>query len=99
MGMESLKTMKTQLEGCVQGQLGNLDKVDAKQLGQAIDMIKDLSEAIYYCTITEAMEKGEEKQSVNNINYYTTPVYNKMYPDYRDIERNGGYMYYPTGVV
>lgn len=97
MGMESLKTMKTQLEGCVQGQLGNLDKVDAKQLGQAIDMIKDLSEAIYYCTITEAMEKGEEKQSVNNINYYTTPVYNKMYPDYRDIERNGGYMYYPTG--
>lgn len=99
MGMESLKTMKMQLEGCVQGQLGNLDKVDAKQLGQAIDMIKDLSEAIYYCTITEAMEKGEEKQSVNNINYYTTPVYNKMYPDYRDIERNGGYMYYPTGTT
>lgn len=35
---------------------------------------------------------------MNNINYYTTPMYNKMYPDYyRDRERNGGYMYYPGG--
>ena len=33
MGMEALKTMKTQLEGCVQSQLGNLDKVDAHELG------------------------------------------------------------------
>jgi hypothetical protein len=39
----------------------HLDSVDAKELGEAIDMIKDLSEAIYYCTITEAMEaKGKE---------------------------------------
>lgn len=97
MTTEALKTMKEQLVTCVQGQMGKIQETDAKQLGQAIDMIKDLSEAIYYCTITEAMEKGEEKQSINNINYYTTPVYNKMYPDYRDMERTGGYMYYPTG--
>ena len=97
MTTEALKTMKEQLVTCVQSQMGKIQETDAKQLGQAIDMIKDLSEAIYYCTITEAMEKGEEKQSINNINYYTTPVYNKMYPDYRDMERTGGYMYYPTG--
>jgi len=30
MSMEELKTMKTQIMGCVQGQLGHLDKVDAK---------------------------------------------------------------------
>ena len=52
-------------------------------------MIKDLSEAIYYCTITEAMEKSEEEPApINNINYYTTPLYNnKMYPGdyYRDM--------------
>jgi hypothetical protein len=37
----------------------NLDCVDAKELGEVIDMIKDIEEAIYYCTVTAAMvEKG-----------------------------------------
>ena len=98
MGIEEMKTMKTQLMGCIQGQMGNLKDADTKQLGQAIDMIKDLSQAIYYCTITQAMEKTES-QPINNINYYTTtPPYGKIYPDtYRDWERTNGYMYYPGG--
>ena len=100
MGIKEMKTMKTQLMGCIQGQMGDLKNVDAKELGQAVDMIKDLSEAIYYCTITESMEKAEkseQQQPINNINYYTTPyMNNKMYPDYyRDMEREKGYMYYP----
>lgn len=84
---------------CIQGQMGSLDKVDTKELGQAIDMVKDLSEAIYYCTITDSMEKASEieKQPVNNITYYTTPIVDNRYPDYREMERSGGYMYYPTG--
>lgn len=96
MGMEELKAMKTRLVSCVQSQMGNLEKTDTHELGEAIDMIKDLSEAIYYCTITEAMEKPDEAKEINNINYYTSPVYSK-YPDYRDMQRTGGYMYYPTG--
>lgn len=94
MGTEALKMMKDQLMSCVQSQLGDVSKVDAHELGEAVDMIKDLSEAIYYCTITDSMEKAEEKEksSVNNINYYTTP-----YPEYRNMERNNGYMYYPGG--
>ena len=98
MATETLKMMKEQLVSCVQGQLGDLSKADAHELGEAVDMIKDLAEAIYYCTITDAMEKGSEGQyqGETNINYYTTPYYNKMYPDYRDVERTGGYMYYPT---
>ena len=98
MATEALKMMKEQLMSCVQGQLGDISKVDAHELGEAVDMIKDLAEAIYYCTITESMEKSEENKSQGetNINYYTTPYYNKMYPDYRDMERTGGYMYYPT---
>lgn len=99
MSIDTLKMMKEQLMSCVQGQLGDISKVDAHELGEAVDMIKDLAEAIYYCTITESMEKSEENKSQGemNINYYTTPYYHKMYPDYRDMERLGGYMYYPTG--
>ena len=99
MATEALKMMKEQLMSCVQGQLGDISKVDAHELGEAVDMIKDLAEAIYYCTITESMEKSDEAnkhQGETNINYYTTPYYNKMYPDYREMERTGGYMYYPT---
>lgn len=102
MGTEMLKTMKDQLMACTQGQISNLSEADAHELGEAIDMIKDLSEAIYYCTITEAMEKTDEKeyQPVNNINYYTSPMYaREQYGNNynRNMERTGGYMYYPTG--
>ena len=100
MATEALKAMKEQLMSCVQGQLGDISKVDAHELGEVVDMIKDLAEAIYYCTITESMEKSSEDKGETNINYYTTPTtYNRMmYTDpYRDMERDGGYMYYTTG--
>ena len=99
MSVESLKNMKSQLVSCVQSQMGDLKNVSTKELGQAIDMIKDLSEAIYYVTITDSMEKSseDENRSVNNINYYTTPMY-KTYPDYyRDMEKEAGHMFYSTG--
>lgn len=38
----------------------NICDVDYKELGEAIDMIKDLTEAIYYCTVTDAMHNKEE---------------------------------------
>lgn len=102
MATEALKMMKEQLMSCVQGQLGDIKNADAHELGEAVDMIKDLAEAVYYCTITDSMEKSEEKskngQGETNINYYTTPPYRVYpYPDYREMERTGGYMYYPTG--
>ncbi len=31
-------------------------------MGEAIDMIKDLEEAIYYCTVTEAMKGNTEME-------------------------------------
>ena len=55
--IKRMEAMKETLMNCVQGQLGDLSSVDAEELGEVVDMIKDLSEAIYYCTITEAMEK------------------------------------------
>jgi hypothetical protein len=88
--MERLKSMKETLMNCVQGQLGHLDSVDTKELGEAIDMIKDLEEAIYYKTITESMEKKGKEESQH---YYT-----EYRPDhYRDVDRGMGRMYYPDG--
>ena len=72
--MKELKMMKHNLTSFIQGQMGSLEKVNAKELGEAVDMIKDLSEAIYYCTITEAMEKSAEDK-INNTYYYTTNTY------------------------
>ena len=52
---DRLEHMKETLMCAVEMQLCELGEVDTKELGEAIDMIKDLEEAIYYCTVTEAM--------------------------------------------
>ena len=75
--MEDLKNIKKCLVSQIQGQLGDLKKVNAKEMGEVIDMIKDLEEAMYYCEITKAMEKSqEEKEQGMNVNYYMeSPMY------------------------
>lgn len=55
-------------------QLSNIQEADCHELGAAIDMIKDLAEASYYCTITDAMlekEKEETHYAYENKRYYT----------------------------
>ena len=94
--IEQMKMMKHTLMNCVQGQLGDLSSVDAKELGEAMDMIKDLSEAIYYCTITESMEKSDKEKKEMPMMY---PVEYRYYPTdynryYRDMDREYGAMYY-----
>ena len=56
--MHKLYDMKDKLICAVEKEICNLDHADCKELGEAIDMIKDLEEAIYYCTITEAMKEN-----------------------------------------
>lgn len=92
--MKRLCHMKETLMACVEAQMAHLDQVDTKELGEAIDMIKDLEEAIYYCTITKAMKEDDEEekkmphqqQMYNNggnggSNYYTPMYYPPMYND------------------
>lgn len=64
--MERLKSMKECLMSCVEGQLSHLSEVDTAELGEAIDMIKDLSEAMYYCTITKAMEGKDYEEAMHS---------------------------------
>lgn len=92
--MEQLKSMKQTLMGVVQGQMGNLGMVNTEELGEAIDMIKDLSEAIYYCTVTEAMEKSDKK--TEEIMHYQD-MRMTMPDKYRDMDYMRGHMYYSDG--
>lgn len=59
--MERLKSIKSTLVSLVETQLGDVEHTDAKELGEVVDMIKDLEEAMYYCAIVEAMEKSKEE--------------------------------------
>ena len=94
--MEKLKSMKEKLTHCVESQIyGDLKAVDTKELGEAIDMLKDLEEAIYYCTITKAMEEGEKEKKEGK--HHQEQMY---YPYYmmidRDMDKMNGRMYYPS---
>ena len=80
MSHERIKRMKENLMSCIENQLCNIQEADAEELGEAIDMLKDMEEALYYSTITEAMEGKKSHE--------TEQMYMRPYPMYaRD---NGG---------
>ena len=64
----------------VQAQLGHLECVDTKEMGEVIDIIKDLEEAIYYCTITKAMQE----KAGNEMYYYTEHEHLRTQRDKRE---------------
>ena len=99
MGHERLKYIKENLMSAIEAQVCNLKDADCEELGEAIDMLKDLEEAIYFCTITEAMNKTEqtsshgEKYGHQSYMYYSEPYYYTGYSRPGD----GGYLMYDTG--
>lgn len=97
MGHERLKHIKENLMSAIEGQVCNLAEADCNELGEAIDMLKDLEEALYFCTITEAMEKtetnGEKSNGHQSYMYYSEPYYYTGYSHPGD----GGYLMYDTG--
>lgn len=109
MSHEKLKWMKDSLICVVENELCNLGEVDTKELGEAIDMIKDLEEAIYYATVTEAMNKPGKEWEMKKSDHHQSPEDDRMYygyPMYADSGRpnsgngtsstnhTGGRMYY-----
>lgn len=82
--MERLKHMEDTLIACVETQLSHLDCVDAKELGEAIDMIKDLAQAKYYCSIVKAMEDNSYYRDMDR-------GYGRMYYEGPDGDFRGKY--------
>lgn len=81
--MEKIKQLKENLISVVEAQMAKgLDNVKTEELGDAIDMIKDIEEALYYCSIVKAMEEREEdekyrmKHQMNYPMYYSPMMYN-----------------------
>ena len=74
--MERLKAMKDRLISCVESQLNDLSHSNAEELGEVVDMIKDLEETIYYCTVVKAME-DKEKEPQREMMYYPVMYYNE----------------------
>lgn len=87
--MDRLKQMKDKLIDAVEEQISQcLSQTSTEELGEVIDMIKDLDEAIYYCTATKAMETRPQ-----DFNDYFMPYEQKKqlaYPSYDG-------MYYSEG--
>lgn len=96
--MEKLKRLKEMLMDGVQAETSKgLQSVNKEELGEAIDMIKDIEEIIYYCSITKAMEEKEKE------NEYMQKHYSSMnYPMYsnggnRNYDGMDGRMWYNGG--
>ena len=95
MHIEKLKNIQECLAGAAEAQIYDLENVDAQELGEVIDIIKDIEETIYYCTVTKAM-KDSEKYKDEEMMYYTP-----MYRETREHNGGQGYdmsrMYYSGG--
>jgi hypothetical protein len=70
---DKLKYIKEALLCVAESQISHLEDVDAEELGEVIDMIKDLEEAEYYCAVVKAMEESE-KYEHEGMMYYP-PMY------------------------
>ena len=77
-----LTAMRENLASCIEYQLQHLEDVDCEELSEAIDMLKDLEETLYFHAITEAM-RGEgaygDWPSENKKNGYHQQDDSRMY--------------------
>lgn len=82
-----MERIKECLKACVESQLSNLNNVDTHELGEVIDMLKDLSEICYYDSITKAMEEQENywEKEMRDYREGRSPATRKMYMEYKEL--------------
>lgn len=78
--MEKLKHLKEMLMDGVSAEASKgLHAINREELGEAIDMIKDIEEIIYYCSITKAMEEKEKENEYMQKHNYSSMNYPMYY--------------------
>ena len=99
MDIPRMKHLKEQLMACVECEMAKgIERVNTCEMGEVIDMVKDLSEALYYCEITKAMEAEDEPESETKHRMRYLPrervMYNMPYPvEYYDPRYRERYNY------
>lgn len=76
--------IKNRMLTMVMSQMDHLDTVDVCELGEAIDIIKDIAEAEYYCSVVYAMDNKEPPSTntayqTHNVNTYLHTLANDIH--------------------
>lgn len=58
MHMKKLHALEEVLTCLLESQMTNLEQADAKEMGEVVDMVKDIEEAKYYASVVKAMEES-----------------------------------------
>ena len=83
-----LKKMREALVCAVEAQLCDLEDTDTKELGEVVDMIKDIEEALYYYTVTEAMKAGETWEVKKDEDMGRSPSSRRMYMEAKSMNKD-----------
>ena len=72
--MERMKCMKDKLIEVAYEEINhNLKNLNTCELGEVIDMVKDLSKAIYYCEVTKVMQHSTVPETKEKMAQYEMP--------------------------
>ena len=89
--MHRLTDIQECLISMVECQMANPNQVNTEELGEVIDMIKDISETKYYCTKEWATKKKYENINPFEMTYNTkeekSSHYRKMYMDSKELHK------------
>lgn len=71
MDIKRMHCMIEKLSECAEKQFDNgIESVDTAEMGQVTDMLKDLAEAMYYRTLTKAMDDSEPEEIMEMLDRY-----------------------------
>lgn len=63
--MTRLCEVKNKMLDVIMAQMDHLESVDVCELGEAIDIIKDIAEAEYYCSVVTSMDKSHTADAIH----------------------------------
>ena len=66
--------IKNKMLAMIMAQMDHLEDVDVCELGEAIDIIKDIAEAEYYCSVVYAMDNREKEPDSSNAAHHMQNV-------------------------
>lgn len=100
--MDRLKNIRNVFITQVESQLGNLTNVNAAELGEVVDMVKDMEEAMCYHMQTKVLEEQleemeEEEHKERKVHYYPYPYY-EDYPMYYTPKKDKIYYHHDMGM-